>query len=187
MATFKIFRETAVPSSLEPYALYVIAPTSKPDFIELYATNSTGTATKRIIDASDVQGLIDSSIEGLSKIEIVDDIDARDALNPTTNLQVLVIDATDDPTVASGSATYIYRLSTETWIKISEAESLDVVLEWDNIVGRPISTPAEIDQAVANSHTHANKTQLDKIDEDLNGNFIYDGELPVIAWSSIGW
>jgi len=187
MATFKIFRETALPSPLEPYSLYVVAPTAKPDYIELYASNSNGSAVKRIIQNTDVQALIDASLAGISAIEVVADITARNALNPTTNLQVVVLDASADATVTSGSATYIYRLATTEWIKISEAESMDVVLSWDNIVGKPTSTASQIDTAVANSHTHTNKTQLDKIGEDVNGNFTYNNTLPVIAWSSVGW
>ncbi len=187
MATFKIFRETALPGTLEPYALYVVAPTAKPDYIEIYASDATGTTAKRIIQDTDVQDLIDASLSGIGAIEVVADITARDALTPTKNLQVLVLDARADNTVTSGSATYIYQLATTTWIKISESESLDVILNWDNIVNKPTSTASQIDTAVANSHTHANKTQLDKIGEDGDGNLTYNGSLPVIAWSSTGW
>lgn len=187
MSTFKIFRETALPAQLEPYALYVIAPTAKPNYIELYATNSTGTVARRIIQDTDVQALIDASLEGIAGIEVVDNIAARNALTPTTNLQVVVIDASADPTVTAGSATYIYRLATTSWIKISESESMDVVLNWDNIVGKPTSTASQIDTAVSNSHTHSNKTQLDKIGEDVNGNLTYSNALPVTAWASVGW
>ena len=82
---------------------------------------------------------------------------------------VMVLDASDDPTVASGWA--IYRrlanasdLSTlSAWQKVAEAESLDVTVTWDNISGKPNSTPAAIDQAVAHDHTHENKTVLDAL------------------------
>lgn len=187
MSTFKIFRETALPGTLEPYALYVIAPTAKPNYIELYASDATGASAKRIIQDTDVQTLINNAIAGLSSLEVVADIPARNALNPTTNKQVLVLDASADPTVTSGSATYVYQLSNTTWHKISESESLDVVLDWANIQNKPTSSASAIDTAVANSHTHTNKTQLDKIGEDVNGNFTYDNTLPVIAWSSVGW
>ena len=187
MAIFKIFRETSLPGTLEPYALYVIAPTAKPDYIELYASNATGTSAKRIIQDTDVQALINASISQLSSLEVVADITARNNLNLTTNKQVLVLDASDDPTVTSGSATYVYQLATTTWHKISESESLDVVLDWANIQNKPTSSASAIDTAVANSHTHANKTQLDKIGENASGQFTYNGSLPVISWSSVGW
>lgn len=189
MATFKIFRETALPSTLEPYALYVVAPTTKPNYIELYSTNATGTQAKRIINESDVQALINSSIANLGSIEVVDNIAQRNALNPTKNIHVYVIDATADPTVVSGSASYVYQLATSTWHKFSESESLDLDLTvyWADIVNKPTSSASAIDTAVANSHTHTNKTQLDKVGEDVNGNFTYNGSLPVINWSSVGW
>lgn len=187
MATFKIFRETVLPSTLEPYALYVIAPTTKPNYIELYATNPAGTAVKRIMQDTDVQALIDASLTGLNSIEVVNTIADRNALNPTTNKQVLVIDASADSTVESGSATYIYRVSTSSWVKISESESMDVVLNWANIVGKPTSSVVNIDDAVTKRHEHSNKTQLDKVGENGSGQFTYNNQLPVIAWSSTEW
>ena len=117
----------------------------------------------------------------------MDDITARNALNPTANIQVFVIDASDDTTVTSGGATYIYRLSTTSWIKISESESLDLVLSWANLTGKPSSSVTDIDNAVSLRHTHANKSELDKIGEDVNGNLTYNGALPVIEWTSVGW
>ena len=87
-----------------------------------------------------------------------------------------MLDASADATVASGAATYVYDFGNTTWVKISEAESLDVVLDWSNIQNGPSSSPAAIDAAVADSHTHANKTQLDKIGENGDGNLTYDGD-----------
>lgn len=184
---FKIFRSTVLPSPLEAYAIYIVAPTAKPDFVEIYVTGSTNSIVKKVIDEATVQGLIEDSISSLSNLLVVDDITDRDALTPTANQLVLVLDATGDTSVASGSATYVYRLSNTSWIKISEGESLDVVLSWANIQNKPTSAVADIDDAVSKRHTHANKTELDKIGEDVNGNFIYNTALPVIAWSSTEW
>nr|DAR84674.1 MAG TPA: hypothetical protein [Caudoviricetes sp.] len=97
---------------------------------------------------------------------------------------VMVLDASEDPTVNSGWAIY-RRLSTATdlsnleqsWQKIAEKESLDVVVSWDNLKDKPTSTVQQIDAAVANSHTHANKAVLDKLGE-ANGVLTYDG-LPI--------
>jgi hypothetical protein len=190
MATFRIFRETALPGTLQPYAMYVVAPASKPNYVEIYVTNSTGSAARRILTDTDIQGMIDASISGLGGgggLSVVANIAERNALNPTSNLLVLVLDATGDNTVASGAATYVYRLASTSWIKISEAESLEAVTSWANIQGRPSSSASAIDATVANSHTHANKTQLDKIGENGDGFFTYNNNLPVIAWNSIGW
>lgn len=64
-------------------------------------------------------------------------------------LNVFVTDASGDPsgTVTSGWAIYKYTLSTTTWVKIAENESLDVVTDWSNITNKPSTfTPS--------SHTH---------------------------------
>lgn len=187
MAAYKIFKETALPGTLEPHAIYLVGPAARPDFVEMYVTGAVATTVKRIIDAAHVQTMIDAAVSGAAGIEVVTNIAARNALTPASNLQVLVLDATGDGTVASGAATYVYRLSNTTWYKISEAESQDVVLAWANITGRPSSSPAAIDAAVGNAHTHVNKTQLDKVSEDGGGNLTYNGVLPSTGWNSEAW
>lgn len=187
MATFKIFKETSLPGTLQPHAVYLIAPAARPDYVEMYVTGASASLVKRIIDAAHVQDMINASLAGVGGVEVVDNIAARNALTPSSNIQVLVLDATGDATVNSGAATYIYRLSTTTWHKISEAESQDVILSWANITGRPTSSAAAIDTAVANSHTHTNLTELNKIGEDGNGDLTYNGSLPKMAWDSEAW
>lgn len=187
MAQFKMFRETVLPVTLEPYSIYYVAPASKPNYVEIYVSDATGSTAKRVLNDADIQAMIDSSISGLSSIPVVDDIAERDALTPTANQFVYVIDATADPTVTSGSASYLYNVASTTWIKVTEYESLDLVLSWANLQDKPTSTVADIDDAVARKHSHSNKTELDKIGEDGNGYFTYNGSLPVIAWNSISW
>jgi hypothetical protein len=190
MTTFKVFRETALPSTLQPYAIYFVAPSAKPNYVEIYVSDATGAFAKRVITDNDVQALIDASISGLAgEMPVVADIAARNALASTLtkNTQVLVLNATGDSTVTSGAATYLYRFSTTSWIKLNEAESMDLVLQWANIQGRPTSSASAIDAAVNNSHTHANKTQLDKIGENANGLLTYSNLLPTTGWNSVAW
>jgi hypothetical protein len=189
--TFKPSKLTAVPSlPCDPNAVFFVAPTLKPNYIEIYVSNSAGTALKRLLTDADIQALIDASISGLAgEMPIVADIAARNALSPTKNTQVLVLDATGDSTVASGAATYLYRVSTTSWIKLSEAESLDLILQWANIQGKPTSSPSAIDTAVGNSHVHnSNLTQLNKIGENADALFTYNNALPKIGWEgTIAW
>jgi len=56
------------------------------------------------------------------------DIAARDALELTKNSFVLVSDATGDATVDVGAALYFYNVADDTWLKIAEYESLDIVI-----------------------------------------------------------
>jgi hypothetical protein len=189
--TFKPSKLTAVPSlPCAPNAVFFVAPTSKPNYVEIYVSNSAGTALKRLLTDADIQALIDASISGLAgEMPIVADIAARNALSLTKNTQVLVLNATGDSTVASGAATYLYRVSTTSWIKLSEAESLDLILQWANIQGKPTSSPTAIDTAVGNSHVHnGNLTQLNKIGENADGLFTYNNALPKIGWEgTIAW
>lgn len=175
MATFKINRVTSLPGTPETNSIYLV--TSATDFVEMYVTGNT-TTPRRLYNESDIQALIDTALAGISSMEIAADITARDALGvaATANLLVLVLDASADATVTSGAATYAYDNGLDTWTKISEAESQDVILQWANITGGPSSSPAAIDSAVSNSHTHTNKTQLDKVDENGDGDFTYNGQ-----------
>lgn len=185
MATFKIFRETALPGTLQNDSLYVVAPVATPNYFELYAVNSSG-AVRRIPTDADITSKINTALGAANALTVVADIAGRNALAPNRNVQVLVKNATGDATVASGAATYLYEVATTTWTKISEAESLDVTLSWANIVGKPLSTAAAIDAAVGNSHNHGNKTQLDQIGE-AGGIMTYNGQPIATAWSSVGW
>ena len=66
---------------------------------------------------------------------------------------------------------------------------MDLVLNWSSIVGGPTSTPAQIDEAVAAKHTHVNKNALDKVGEDVEGNFTYGGVAVggTTKWATTNW
>lgn len=174
MATFSVHRVTALPDPLVASAIYVVAPPAKPDYVELYVTGNTASA-KRLLTGDDIQAMIDTSLAGIGAIEVVADIAARDALALAENGTVMVLDASADPTVASGAATYVYQQSVDTWHKISEAESLDLSVAWSAIADGPASTGPQVDAAVAASHSHANKTQLDLVGVDGGGELTYNG------------
>lgn len=70
------------------------------------------------------------------EIKIVDNIAARDGIaDAFAGLSVFVKDASGDSTVNSGGAYYLYDGAA--WVKTAEAESMDVVLEWNAIQGKP--------------------------------------------------
>lgn len=81
------------------------------------------------------------------KIKAVQTIAERDALAIKENVIIHVVDASADPTVKSGWAQYL--LQQGTWVKIAENESIDVVLAWADIIGKPVKFPPE-------AHTHSN-------------------------------
>jgi hypothetical protein len=187
MAEYKIFKETTLPGTLQPHSIYLVAPAARPNYVEMYVTGADASVIKRNINQSDIQTMIDLAVSQLATIEIVADIAARDALGPEINTQVLVIDAKADPDVELGAATYVWYESDSRWVKISEHESMDVTVNWGDIQGRPTSSVIDIDDAVSRKHSHTNKTELDKVGEDVNGNMDYNGQPLVIAWDSVAW
>lgn len=177
MPEYKVEKHTAVPSTFDPNTIYLVAPADSSTRLDVYMSTSDGTAIRGTFTQAQVEAIADSRIAAAgSGIVFVDDIAARDAIaSPANGSRVYVRDATADATVDSGAATYIYDGANTAFVKDSESESLDVVLNWASIVGRPTSTPAQIDAAVTASHSHTNLSELEKIGESANGYLQYDG------------
>ncbi|WP_462383407.1 hypothetical protein [Pseudomonas sp. Marseille-QA0892] len=176
MAHVKFYKVTSLPATLEPDALYFVANGA---YAETYVTDGSG-AAKGVGNTPMINSLIDAALANwggaASTVSIVADIAARDALIATleSNTMILVIDASADPTVGEGSALYAYAADTDTIYKVAEYESMDVIVQWNEIEGRPTSTPAQIDNAVAQAHSHANKAVLDQL-SDVNNELHYRG------------
>lgn len=177
---------TALPATLVPNTVYLVGAGAA-DELRLYMTNSAGTATRHIVDKSEIQTMITNAVTGYGNAVVVADIAARDALAPTSIQIAVVKNATADPTVPVGAATYVYDLALTTWIKIAEHSAIDLVPTWSALQDKPTSTVAAIDDAVAKAHVHANKVQLDEISEDANQNFMFRGEYPRARLETVGW
>lgn len=186
MAAIKFFRETALPAIPVADAVYFIANPATPDHLEVYVSNSAG-AVKRAPTQADIATQVNAAIAQAGNLSVVADITARNALTPSSPVLVLVRDATGDVSVQSGAATYVYDFANGIWVKVNEFESMDINLDWAGISNKPTSTVAAIDAAVLASHSHANKTQLDNIGQDVNGNLTYAGSLPHAGWDTVGW
>lgn len=186
MAQIRFFKVATLPGTLEPDSFYFVENGS---YSESYLTNSAGVA-RSIGNSAMINALINEALASLpgtgAPILFVADIAARDALEPEGAIFVLVQDASADPTVDAGAALYAWNPATSAWLKVAEYESMDVELNWDAINGRPTSTPAQIDTAVSQAHTHANKSTLDKFSED--GGLVRFGGQPIPAeWNGAAW
>jgi len=186
MALLRIERVLALPSTVTPSTMYIVQATNATR-AELYFTSADGLQTRHIIDEADINNIVNTALANFNSVEVVPNIAARDAMTLTANTVVLVVDATADPTVATGAATYVWDNANATWSKISEFATIDAVINWSNIVGTPTSLVADIDDAVAKRHVHSNKTQLDLIGEDVNGAFTYGGANPEAAIAVSNW
>ena len=238
MSKIKFFKETVLPATPVANSLYLISKTiNGVSAAELYVTNSTGGAgsarqvsTQTLAEA--IIGLQKGANNGLASLdsggkipvgqlpsgigiefEVKADIGLRDALNPTKNILCLVLDATADPTVNSGSALYAYELATTTWHKVSEYESLDLtglMTSFGIKVGagatESISNGETITFAAGSAnisivrsgntltfdvsggaaHSHTNLTELNKIGQDGDGDLTYNSTA-VLKWSSTSW
>ena len=182
----KVHKVNTLPGALEASALYIVK-SAETGLLDLYVSANDGLTARHIISKTEIQSMVNTAVAGASNIFVVPDIAARDALTPTVVTQAIVVDATDDTSVKLGSATYVYDPVGTAWSKIAEHESMDVVLQWANIQGRPSSTVAEIDDAVAKKHAHANLTTLDKFGQDGNGQPTYDGKNLHVYLSSDQW
>lgn len=135
-----------------------------------------------------VENIVNGVLDDNSYILVASDIAGRDLLTPTRNSLVWVLDATDDETVETGGAVYVYRLSNETYNKVAEFESMDVVLDWDNIQNKPTNAVEDIDDAVDKRHEHTNSDELDSIAENGVGELLYNGVYPRSqTWKQSRW
>ena len=186
---FRVLKVNTLPAQADWAAstMYYVPNATDATLMDLYFTNSDGTSMRHIVKTSEIQTMIDMSLANFNQAIIVANIAERNALVLTRNTPVWVIDATADTSVVSGAALYLYKSSDHTYTKISEAESMDVVVAWNTITGRPTSSVADIDDAVARKHSHANKLLLDKVGEDLDGDLIYNNK-PVGNWmDTVEW
>jgi hypothetical protein len=177
--TIKFAKVNVLPITFEPSTIYLVKDADEA-FAKMFISNAAGTAVRRLPNRDDIQTMVNQvvnqAVAGTSHLYVVADIAGRDALTPTVVTQALVIDATGDTSVVSGAATYVFNPTDTSWTKISEHESMDFVLQWANIQGRPTSTAAEIDDAVSKRHSHANLVSLDKVGEDAGGLLQFNGD-----------
>jgi hypothetical protein len=186
-------KENTLPATFTPSTLYLIKSTNSSLF-DLYLSSADGTGIRHIVRQDEIQAMIDSSfteitnlISSIHDVKVVADITQRNALTPTRTTLAFVVDATGDSTVMSGSASYVYDTSGSQWHKMTEYESMDVVQQYANLVGKPTSSVAAIDSAVSASHTHANKNLLDSLGLDVNNRLTLNGSIIPVSLVKEEW
>jgi len=188
MATIAIRRVSAMPVTPLASTIYLVEGAGAND-LDIFVTNIDATVTRTTPTRAEIASLISSQVASISdNATLYADIATRDAATPTANQLALVVDATADANVDAGAATYIYDQANTTWIKISEAESLDVSVAYSDLTGAPSSSTADIDDAVAKKHDHANKAVIDGITESVGGLLTYAGhELGTVPLAEEAW
>lgn len=169
---FHIQKVIALPEILSASTLYIVKH-ENPELVDLYFTNEDGSENCHLLTKNEILNFLQDATSNLNTALIAANLTERNSLTLVSNTLVWVVDASEDSTVTLGSAAYIFQYATQTWIKITEVESLDQVLDWTEINGRPLSTPNQIDTGVNQRHSHGNSPLLDKIVENLNGKLMY--------------
>ena len=124
--------------------------------------------------------LLERGLAANTTTTVVETIAERDLLaGKIPGDKCYVIDATADPGVEKGGAVYIWMPArgdeAPYWRKMSEEESQDVTLRWENITGRPQQSAADIDEAALLAHAHDNACVLDVLGRDDSGRLTIDG------------
>ncbi len=169
-----ISRVNALPGTLTPETIYLVKTGTE---LTLTVTGTTGSVVATTVTKADVNTAISTAIGALdlsNSVEFAANITARNSLSLSKSTFVYVADATADATVAAGAAMYLFDSATTTWHKVTEYESLDLVLNWDNVTGKPNSSVADIDDAVTKRHSHANMAVLDLLTAP-SGQLLYNG------------
>lgn len=169
-----ISRVNALPGTLAPETIYLVKTGTE---LTLTVTGTTGAVVATTVSKADVNAAVTTAIGYLdmsNNIVFAADIAARNALNLSKTSFVYVADATADATVNAGAAMYLFNFVQGTWHKVTEYESLDLVLNWDSINGKPESSAADIDDAVGKRHSHANMAVLDLLTAP-DGKLLYNG------------
>lgn len=180
-------RLNELPETVQPSTMYIIKNPNRADLVDLYFSNIHGSGTQRVYSSEDIQNYVDYQVGGISNIEVVANIAARDALVPSRTVVALVTDATGDNTVRSGAATYLYNPTNYQWVKIAEFESVDVTFQWSALENKPISTAEAIDQTVIAKHAHSNSALLAGVGEDELGGMLYKGISKGTVLSASEW
>ncbi len=136
---------------------------------------------------------LERALAANTQMHFADTIEARDKLRGLIpGDKVHVADASADETVEKGWAEYIYGPDF-TFRKIAEGEGLDLIIKWEDVVGKPDSAPKDIDTAVLQQHNHTNKTELDFLSDDgadhlmFKGRRVWDGKVDVASASAEGY
>lgn len=170
----QFFKLTSLPPTLEPDAWYVI---KNGTYVEVYVTDENGVAVAST-NIGIIQQQIDQRLATYSTIKVVADIAARDA-HALANMKdqlYYVSDATADNTVQAGAAIYAYEYEVDQFYKVQEMNNVEFEVHWDNLIGKPNSTPAQIDDAVSKAHVHNNLPLLQRVTESPKNNLALDGK-----------
>ena len=158
---------------------------------EAYLTTSTG-ALRRIGNTALIEEKVHSGLAAFynENLVYVSDITERNILgdDATRSIMAVVLDASADSAVGTGSALYFFDYAKQVWELLTVYGEMDITLSWDNIVNKPESTKTAIDSAVSRSHSHNNTSTLDDLAETPQGVLTFKGNpISSLKWVQEEW
>lgn len=196
MSALRILRASSLPATpalREKNCMYLVKQPGKTTF-DMYVVDAAGNAFSGFTSERLTEVIAEYS-NTTRETESVANIAARNALVNPGNRLIFVDDATGDPTVEYGSAMYFYKASTASYVKVWAADGSagggsggsGGNVQWSDIIGAPNVSVAGLEQAVANSHTHANKDVLDKLSV-VGGELHYNGaKVASVSMGATNW
>lgn len=185
-APIRFAKVLELPNPVEPNTIYAVAEPAT-GLMALYLSNYHGSGTRMLPSGYHVLEMVTEAIASINNIQIADTYAQLSQFVRDKPYLVLVTDASDDPSVNSGSAIYFYNTVEARWAKVGEYESMDMVFQWDAIQGGPVSSAASIDSMVNQRHSHTNLAQLDKVGQDAEGKFMYGNQYVRPIIKSVDW
>lgn len=176
---FIISRVVELPDPLVANTMYIVRqPGSTRASVTFTGANINDVGS--LLTITEVEDLVERAVTDAVKanksVFIVADIAAMHALEPTIPVIAYVRDTSDDPTAQTASGSYVFSPESGLWLPMNTGGSVGpVTVAWGNIIGRPSSSAASIDQAVQEMHTHTNRAVLDKFGES-GGKATFSGE-----------
>lgn len=188
-----IRRVNVLPETREADTMYVVKAPGATE-AQLVFVGSDITQQVGIIDRISIEQLIEEAVEGVTSVYFRDTYALMLSAKPTANGLVYVLDTTGDPLGNGASAVYLYNKQTDAFQRFPNMGGGGVTptdVTWAQILGKPVSTPAQLDKAVTDSHIHSNKLVLDRLTEDAQQKLTFRG-LPVAEPATVkflgsGW
>lgn len=191
MATpFLIVRVDQLPAFPAANAMYIVKDATRPERANVIFTGRNASDKASLITFDDVNTIvvnkITQALENNRAIEIFETFNDMMEVVPEINTFAYVKNDMSGQGGLGNPATYIYDISTSTWIPLSSGSGTEV--SWNSIIGRPTATPSQIDQAVSMAHTHENMSVLNQLSSTPDGQLTFD-DRPVgnVVFAASDW
>lgn len=175
---FLIIRVDNIPDFPLANAMYIVKDKNRPERANVVFTGNTSQDRASLITFDDIDAIvlekITKTLTDNQSIRVFSTFDDMMGVVPEFNTFAYVRDNTGGPGTQGLPATYIYEIAQANWIPVSSGSA---EVSWDSIVGRPIATPSQIDQAVSMAHSHDNMAVLNKLSSTVEGQLTFDNRL----------